>query len=110
MSILSHFILFSDQEVVRCYTPISKSLVDPLSIEEQTRVYLMVKEYKDGLLSSWLAGRPKQAIVDISSPEGSFQTSRLSNRKELYLFAAGTGFTPMVGVINWARKVIIGKL
>ncbi|XP_034256976.1 cytochrome b5 reductase 4 [Thrips palmi] len=98
-----------DQEVVRCYTPISKSLVDPLSTEEQTRVYLMVKEYKDGLLSSWLAGRPKQSIVEVSSPEGSFQTRHLANRKELYLFAAGTGFTPMVGVINWARKVIIGK-
>lgn len=98
-----------DQEVVRCYTPICKSLVDPLSNEEQTRIYLMVKEYKDGLLSSWLAGRPKESIVDVSLPEGSFQTSRLANRKELYLFAAGTGFTPMVGVINWARKVIIGK-
>lgn len=84
--------------------------MEPLSHEEQTCVYLMVKEYKDGLLSSWLAGRPKQSIVEVSSPEGCFQTNRLANRKELYLFAAGTGFTPMVGVINWARKVIIGKL
>ena len=69
----------------------------------------MVKEYKNGLLSSWLAGRPKGAVVEVSLPEGTFLTNRLSSRKELYLFAAGTGFTPMVGVINWARKAIFNK-
>lgn len=97
------------QEVERCYTPVTKSLVEPLNEEGQTQLYLMVKEYKDGLLSSWLAGSPKGAIVEVSSPEGTFFTNRFSNRKELYLFAAGTGFTPMVGVINWARRVIFNK-
>lgn len=85
-------------------------MVETPTEEEETILYLMVKEYKEGLLSSWLARRPKQATVEVSSPEGTFRANCMANRKELYLFAAGTGFTPMVGVINWARKVIIGKL
>lgn len=97
------------QDVERCYTPISKSMVDPPSEEDQTLLYLMVKEYENGILSSWLAGRPVESVIEVSSPEGSFQTTCLANRKEIYLFAAGTGFTPMVGVINWLRKVTIGK-
>ncbi|KAJ1522418.1 hypothetical protein ONE63_002705 [Megalurothrips usitatus] len=97
------------QEVDRCYTPITRSLVDPPSEEDQTYIYIMVKEYKEGLLSSWLAKRPQESIIEVSSCEGSFRTSCLANRQELYLFAAGTGFTPMVGVINWARKLMKGK-
>lgn len=100
---------FEGQEVERCYTPICKSMVDLPTEEDQAHLYLMIKEYKDGLLSSWLATRSIDDIIEVSSSEGSFQTSCFTNRKELYLFAAGTGFTPMVGVINWARRIIIGK-
>ncbi|KAK3910947.1 Cytochrome b5 reductase 4 [Frankliniella fusca] len=101
--------VFDGEEIERCYTPICKSMVEPQSEEDQTLIYLMVKKYETGLLSSWLASRSIDDILEVSSPEGSFQTSCLINRKELYLFAAGTGFTPMVGVINFARKIVIGK-
>nr|XP_048291754.1 cytochrome b5 reductase 4 isoform X3 [Myodes glareolus] len=40
--------------------------------------------------------------VSVSSPEGDFKLSKLQEVEDLFLLAAGTGFTPMVNVLNYA--------
>ncbi|XP_036048129.1 cytochrome b5 reductase 4 isoform X3 [Onychomys torridus] len=41
-------------------------------------------------------------FVSVSSPEGNFKVSKLQDVEDLFLLAAGTGFTPMVNVLNYA--------
>ncbi|XP_012887738.1 PREDICTED: cytochrome b5 reductase 4 isoform X3 [Dipodomys ordii] len=41
-------------------------------------------------------------FVSVSSPEGSFKISKLQELEDLFLLAAGTGFTPMVKILNYA--------
>ncbi|XP_028731363.1 cytochrome b5 reductase 4 isoform X2 [Peromyscus leucopus] len=41
-------------------------------------------------------------FVSVSSPEGNFEVSKLQDVEDLFLLAAGTGFTPMVYVLNYA--------
>lgn len=38
-------------------------------------------------------------LIDISYPEGNFQEERLTDLSDLMLYAAGTGFTPMIRLI-----------
>lgn len=40
--------------------------------------------------------------VSVSNPEGNFIISQLQELEDLFLLAAGTGFTPMVKVLNYA--------
>ncbi|XP_027984025.2 cytochrome b5 reductase 4 isoform X6 [Eptesicus fuscus] len=41
-------------------------------------------------------------FVSISNPEGNFKISQLQELEDLFLLAAGTGFTPMVKILNYA--------
>uniref|UniRef100_A0A8D0SJ16 Cytochrome b5 reductase 4 n=1 Tax=Sus scrofa TaxID=9823 RepID=A0A8D0SJ16_PIG len=40
--------------------------------------------------------------VSVSNPEGSFKISQFQEMEDLFLLAAGTGFTPMVKVLHYA--------
>ncbi|XP_039708791.1 cytochrome b5 reductase 4 isoform X3 [Pteropus medius] len=41
-------------------------------------------------------------FVSVSSPEGNFKISQFQELEDLFLLAAGTGFTPMVKILNYA--------
>uniref|UniRef100_A0ABI7X7G1 Cytochrome b5 reductase 4 n=1 Tax=Felis catus TaxID=9685 RepID=A0ABI7X7G1_FELCA len=41
-------------------------------------------------------------FVSVSNPEGSFKISQFQELEDLFLLAAGTGFTPMVKILNYA--------
>ncbi|EDL26519.1 mCG11884, isoform CRA_d [Mus musculus] len=41
-------------------------------------------------------------FISVSGPEGNFKVSKLQEVEDLFLLAAGTGFTPMVTVLNYA--------
>ncbi|NP_001346891.1 cytochrome b5 reductase 4 isoform 2 [Mus musculus] len=41
-------------------------------------------------------------FISVSGPEGDFKVSKLQEVEDLFLLAAGTGFTPMVTVLNYA--------
>ncbi|XP_041535434.1 cytochrome b5 reductase 4 isoform X3 [Microtus oregoni] len=45
-------------------------------------------------------------FVSVSSPEGNFKLSKLQEVEDLFLLAAGTGFTPMVNVLNYALTCV----
>nr|KAF6362713.1 cytochrome b5 reductase 4 [Pipistrellus kuhlii] len=41
-------------------------------------------------------------FVSISNPEGNFKIAQFQELEDLFLLAAGTGFTPMVKILNYA--------
>ncbi|CAG0885610.1 unnamed protein product [Cyprideis torosa] len=89
-------------EVVRPYTPIPDSVaVTPANPSD--KLYLLVKKYEDGALTPLLDRLKIGDELTVSIPEGTFLTSQIpSMANELICLAAGTGLTPMLGLITWA--------
>ncbi|XP_048387295.2 cytochrome b5 reductase 4 isoform X3 [Stegostoma tigrinum] len=96
-----------DTEVVRPYTPVLPTLyVEPKDDScTWTCIYLMVKIYPDGLLTPLIDKLQIGDCISVSGPEGNFKLSQLEGITELILLAAGTGFTPMIKLINLALKI-----
>ncbi|XP_052809804.1 cytochrome b5 reductase 4-like isoform X2 [Mya arenaria] len=89
-------------EVVRSYTVVLPSLqpgCQDLRLEQGQALYLMVKVYPQGVLTPWLGTLKPGERIPISSHQGTFKSSQLQECSHLVMFAAGTGFTPMVRLI-----------
>ncbi|XP_063243398.1 cytochrome b5 reductase 4 isoform X1 [Bacillus rossius redtenbacheri] len=95
-------------EVVRSYTPVPPCLPcrapPPPACWADDCLCLMVKEYSGGALSPWLCGRAPGDSLELSGPAGSFSACLLRGAAQLCLVAAGTGVTPMLGLIAWALR------
>ncbi|XP_071801639.1 cytochrome b5 reductase 4-like isoform X1 [Asterias amurensis] len=94
------------EELSRPYTVVSSTLLpqDYKAKEICGRIiYLMIKMYPNGHLTQQLAGYKEGDMIDVSDYEGSFVESRLDQADTLVLVAAGTGFTPMVKLLQWNR-------
>lgn len=86
-------------EVVRSYTVVLPSLSSNTTdsrLREGRVIHLMIKIYNDGALTPWLGSLKPRDKISVSSCEGNFSISRLQECSSLVMFAAGTGFTPMV--------------
>ncbi|XP_063772985.1 cytochrome b5 reductase 4 [Pseudophryne corroboree] len=96
-------LVISGVEVVKPYTPVSPTLVpDPLqpSQHNEKSIYMMIKIYPNGSFTPQI---DKLAIGDyifISSPRGCFRTAQVEEVEDIFLVAAGTGFTPMVKLLR----------
>uniref|UniRef100_A0AAQ4QEM9 Cytochrome-b5 reductase n=1 Tax=Gasterosteus aculeatus aculeatus TaxID=481459 RepID=A0AAQ4QEM9_GASAC len=88
-------------EVVRPYTPVDQSLV---GAPQDPDLYLMIKVYPDGVFTSHLSSLHVGDCLPVSGPEGTFSLRPLRDVTDLYLFAAGTGFTPMARLIQLALQ------
>ncbi|XP_065650080.1 cytochrome b5 reductase 4 isoform X5 [Hydra vulgaris] len=99
-----HVILKEDiegVEVRRSYTAVIPSLiVDDSASEEDGVIYLMVKNYPDGVLSPHITTRKEGEYLSVSESLGSFPKQHLKLTSLVYLIAAGTGLTPMIRLIN----------
>ncbi|XP_062395206.1 cytochrome b5 reductase 4 [Sardina pilchardus] len=94
-----------DSDVVKPYTPVDHTLLPDCPAAEGDsahRLFLMIKVYPDGLLSSHVDGLRIGDALAVSSPEGPFSLRVLRGITHLYLLAAGTGFTPMARLIHAA--------
>uniref|UniRef100_A0A8W8JET7 Flavohemoprotein b5/b5R n=1 Tax=Magallana gigas TaxID=29159 RepID=A0A8W8JET7_MAGGI len=92
----------SGMEVVRSYTAVTATLTgeqDP-RVKDGSVIYLMIKIYKNGALTPWIDSLSKGDPVEVSTFTGDFSEDRLSVCQNLVMFAAGTGFTPMVRLIH----------
>lgn len=90
----------SGMEITRSYTAVIKSLFPDNQDERLGHViYLMIKFYNDGALTPWIGTLAPGDGIDISYPEGVFKEESLTDVTDLVMFAAGTGFTPMVRII-----------
>ncbi|XP_054413794.2 cytochrome b5 reductase 4 isoform X6 [Pongo abelii] len=92
-------------EIVKPYTPVSGSLLaefkEPV-LPNNKYIYFLIKIYPTGLFTSELDRLQIGDFVSVSSPEGNFKISKFQELEELFLLAAGTGFTPMVKILNYA--------
>ncbi|XP_068793771.1 cytochrome b5 reductase 4 isoform X2 [Struthio camelus] len=96
--------IIAGTEVVKPYTPVLPFL--PLDFQETSchdgaNIYLMIKIYSCGLFTQALDHLRIGDYISISNPEGNFKKSQVQALEDLFLLAAGTGFTPMVKVLNF---------
>ncbi|XP_068040049.1 cytochrome b5 reductase 4 isoform X2 [Anomalospiza imberbis] len=100
---LKHII--AGTEVVKPYTPVLPFL--PLDFQEPpchdgVHIYLMIKIYSHGLFTQALDHLQIGDYISVSNPEGNFKKSQVQTSEDLLLLAGGTGFTPMVKLLNFA--------
>ncbi|XP_034029853.1 cytochrome b5 reductase 4 [Thalassophryne amazonica] len=97
--------LVQDTEVVRPYTPVDQTLTAACQHSSQgSELYLMIKVYPDGVFTTHLNSLHIGDHVSVSCPEGTFSLRPLRDVTDLYLLAAGTGFTPMARLIQVALQ------
>ncbi|XP_026549342.1 cytochrome b5 reductase 4, partial [Notechis scutatus] len=92
-------------EIVKPYTPILSCLVSPfkiLSSNDKAQIFFMIKIYPGGLFTPVLDSLQIGDYISLSNSEGIFRKPQLEDVEDLLLLAAGTGFTPMVKLLNYA--------
>ncbi|NXR60111.1 NB5R4 reductase, partial [Rhadina sibilatrix] len=97
--------IIAGTEVVKPYTPVLPFL--PLDFQETphhdgVHIYLMIKIYSHGLFTQALDHLQMGDYISVSNPEGNFKKSQVQTSEDLLLLAGGTGFTPMVKLLNFA--------
>ncbi|NXF75446.1 NB5R4 reductase, partial [Sclerurus mexicanus] len=97
--------IITGTEVVKPYTPVLPFL--PLDFQEPphhdgVHIYLMIKIYSCGLFTQALDHLQIEDYISVSNPEGNFKKSQVQTSEDLILLAGGTGFTPMVKLLNFA--------
>ncbi|ELW70112.1 Cytochrome b5 reductase 4 [Tupaia chinensis] len=95
----------SGTEIVKPYTPVSDSLLSEFKepvLPNNKYIYFLIKIYPAGLFTPGLDHLQIGDFVSVSSPEGNFEISKFQELEDLFLLAAGTGFTPMVKILNYA--------
>ncbi|XP_045660455.1 cytochrome b5 reductase 4 isoform X2 [Ursus americanus] len=92
-------------EIVKPYTPVSDFLLsevkEPVLVNNKY-IYFLIKIYPAGLFTPELDHLHIGDFVSVSNPEGNFKISQFQELEDLFLLAAGTGFTPMVKILNYA--------
>ncbi|XP_053520827.1 cytochrome b5 reductase 4 isoform X3 [Artibeus jamaicensis] len=92
-------------EIVKPYTPVPDSLFSEFKepvLPNNKYIYFLIKIYPAGLFTPQLDHLQIGDFVSVSSPEGNFKISQFQELEDFFLLAAGTGFTPMVKVLNYA--------
>ncbi|XP_060076231.1 cytochrome b5 reductase 4-like, partial [Ylistrum balloti] len=92
-----------DVMVVRSYTLVQPALDSKITdhrLSQGKVFYLMIKIYKDGVFTPWIDSLKPGDTIEVSQYDGDFRESRLAGQGDLVMYAAGTGFTPMVSLIN----------
>ncbi|XP_073961528.1 cytochrome b5 reductase 4 isoform X2 [Choristoneura fumiferana] len=91
--------LVDDIECVRSYTPVGDGWTQ--DGERDSAIHLAVKGYEAGVLSPHLTALQVGDTVSVSGPYGNFELHKLKGVKEIYFIAAGTGITPMLGLLKF---------
>ncbi|XP_062952976.1 cytochrome b5 reductase 4 isoform X3 [Cynocephalus volans] len=92
-------------ELVKPYTPVSDSLLSEFKeqvLPNNKYIYFLIKIYSAGLFTPELDHLQIGDFVSVSNPEGNLKMSKFQELEDLFLLAAGTGFTPMVKILNYA--------
>ncbi|NXF10803.1 NB5R4 reductase, partial [Smithornis capensis] len=97
--------IIAGTEVVKPYTPVLPFLLldfQEASHQDGVHIYLMIKIYSSGLFTQALDHLQIGDCISVSNPEGNFKKSQVHTSEDLILLAGGTGFTPMVKLLNFA--------
>lgn len=93
-----------EQKISRSYTAVpdyffsKKIKPQPYTTDN---VCLMIKSYTDGKISKYICAKNVGDVVEISKPLGDFRLQNLEDREVFLMLAAGTGITPMIGLIGF---------
>ncbi|KAM6126988.1 cytochrome b5 reductase 4-like isoform 2-T2 [Pterocles gutturalis] len=96
--------IIAGTEVVKPYTPVLPFLpldFKDLSHHDGAHIYLMIKIYPCGPFTQALEHLQIGDYISVSNPEGNFKKSQVQTLEDLFLLAAGTGFTPMVKLLEF---------
>ncbi|CAG9788715.1 unnamed protein product [Diatraea saccharalis] len=85
-------------ECIRSYTPVGEGWGPS---EDSSTLSLAVKKYVTGSLSPQLTTLKVGNRLTLSGPYGSFQLQKLKAVKRIFFIAAGTGITPMLGLLKF---------
>ncbi|XP_021195006.3 cytochrome b5 reductase 4 isoform X1 [Helicoverpa armigera] len=88
-------------ECSRSYTPVGEGWGTADGTEVFSALRLAIKRYDSGALSPHLTALKAGDLITLSGSYGNFQLQKLKTVKCLYLIAAGTGVTPMLGLIRF---------
>ncbi|NWT79626.1 NB5R4 reductase, partial [Lanius ludovicianus] len=97
--------IIAGTEVVKPYTPVLPFLTLDFQeppLHDDVHIYLMIKIYSHGLFTQALDHLQVGDYIFVSNPEGNFKKSQVQTSEDLLLLAGGTGFTPMVKLLNFA--------
>ncbi|XP_026321156.1 cytochrome b5 reductase 4 isoform X2 [Hyposmocoma kahamanoa] len=89
----------SETNCVRSYTPVGEGW--GAETEVSGALKLTIKKYEKGQMSPLLAELKSGDNVTLSGPYGNFQLQKLKAVKTIYFIAAGTGITPMLGLLRF---------
>lgn len=90
----------NEVEQIRSYTPVGDGWDDDES-SGSTPIKLAIKGYPFGAVSQRLTKLNVGDVLSISGPYGNFELNKLKNVRILNLIAAGTGITPMLGLLKF---------
>ncbi|NXH21687.1 NB5R4 reductase, partial [Bucco capensis] len=101
--------IIAGTEVVKPYTPVLPFL--PLDFKapshcDGAHLYFMIKIYPSGLFTQALDHLQIGDFISVSNPEGNFQKSQAEASEDVFLLAAGTGFTPMVKLLDFTLTAV----
>ncbi|XP_039603800.1 cytochrome b5 reductase 4 isoform X1 [Polypterus senegalus] len=96
---------YKDGEIVKPYTPVCETLISK-DTECDKNIFLIIKIYCNGIFTSHIANLQPGDTLYMSNPEGKFNVHSLQGVTDLWMLAAGTGFTPMIKLIKYAFKNI----
>uniref|UniRef100_A0AAR5QDZ7 Cytochrome b5 reductase 4 n=1 Tax=Dendroctonus ponderosae TaxID=77166 RepID=A0AAR5QDZ7_DENPD len=99
------------EEISRSYTPVPDNLLDKFvpSSTVGEGVCLMVKRYPEGRISRFITDQKSEDKVQFSKPLGAMDLKTIERRETFLLLAAGTGITPMLGLIMFLLERRIKK-
>ncbi|XP_055317973.1 cytochrome b5 reductase 4 isoform X2 [Sitodiplosis mosellana] len=91
--------------ITRSYTPVPKSYA-PISCNQVADpsfyLYLLIKTYVNGALTKHITNNlPLAQDLTISHAKGNFKLQQIKDFKRIAVLAAGSGITPMLGIIDY---------
>ena len=97
-------------EITRSYTPVVslvKQKVEEVVEAVEGSLQFLIKIYPDGMMTPGLGQLGVGDTVTLSNHTGSFQASQapFTPDSQLYLLAAGTGITPIIGLLAHLHKL-----
>jgi cytochrome-b5 reductase len=87
-------------DVIRSYTPIPAKYITKEAIESPLDTVFLIKTYTVGTLTKYLKQTASDEIVNVSTPKGNLDLNRIKAITKFSMFAAGSGITPMISVIE----------
>lgn len=96
---------FAGTNITRSYTPVPKSYA-PISCKQvadpNLYLYLLIKTYVNGALTTHITNNlPLAQDLLISHAKGNFKLQQIKDFNRIAVLAAGSGITPMLGIIDY---------